>query len=144
VLFAPLRPRPPADAGAAPDVRISAGSSEVEAGFLESRDALVLVAINHASAPQRVSMSFAPGTKQEFWQNMETGEMETFVMEKDTPTLVHAFGPRDALVLMIRKTSPYDRGREPGGPGVRGPRGTLVMTAPWPWRPDDRAVRRAI
>lgn len=120
-LFVPLRPRPPADAGTAPDVRIAEGGSEIEAGFLESRDALVLVAINHASASQRVSMAFAPGTKQEFWQNMETGEMVTFAMEKDTPRLVHAFGPRDALVLMIRKISPYDRAREPGGPGARGP-----------------------
>lgn len=118
-LFVPLRPRPAADAGTAPDVRITGGTSEVEAGFLESRDALVLVAINHASAPQRASMSFAPGTKQEFWQNMETGEMVTFAMEKEAPALVHAFGPRDAMVLMIRKTSPYDRDRGPGA-GVRG------------------------
>jgi hypothetical protein len=123
-LFAPLRPRTAATREAIPDVRIAEDAGEAEAGFLESRDALVLVAINHASAPQRLSMSFAPGTKQEFWQNMETGEMVSFTMVKETPALTHDFGPRDALVLMIRKTSPHDRG--PGRPGARKPgsRGT--------------------
>ncbi len=115
-LFVPLRPRvAPADAGVA-DVRV-AEAGQVEAGFLESRDALVLMAINHAGAPQRVSMAFAPGTKQEFWQNMETGDMVTFAMVKGAPALTHAFAARDALVLMIRKTSPYDR--EHDGPGGR-------------------------
>lgn len=114
-LFAPLGPRIAATREAIPDVRIAEAAGEVEAGFLESRDALVLVAINHGSAPQRLSMSFAPGTKQEFWQNMETGEMVSFTMVKDSPVLTHDFGPRDVLVLMIRKTSPYDR--EAGRPG---------------------------
>jgi hypothetical protein len=127
-LFVPLRPRALAEPDAAlSDVRISGVAGQLEAGLLESRDALVLLAVNHAGEPQRVTLTFAPGSRQEFWQNMETGEMVSFAMEKDSPSLSHDFNPRDALVLMIRKTSPHDRlavarlrrdaregGREPG------------------------------
>jgi hypothetical protein len=109
-LFAPLRPRATTDPGSmTADLRISAGAGEVEAGFLESREALVLVVVNHAGAPKQVTLTFASGTKQEFWQNLETGDMESFAMVNDAPTLTHAFAARDAMVLMIRKTSPYDR-----------------------------------
>jgi len=109
-LFVPLRPRSLTQPEAAPsDVRIGGVAGQVEAGFLESRDALVLIAVNHAGETQRVTLTFAPGSKQEFWQNMETGEMVSFEMVKDSPSLTHDFKARDALVLMIRKTSPYDR-----------------------------------
>jgi hypothetical protein len=107
-LFAPLR-MPAAGAGdPARDVRISGVAGEVEAGFLESRDALLLIAVNHAASPQGATMTFAPGTKQEFWQNMETGDMVSFTMD-DSPSLTHAFAARDVLVLMIRKRSPFDK-----------------------------------
>lgn len=109
-LFVPLRPRALTEPQAAPsDVRISDTAGQVEAGFLESRDALVLIAANHAAEPQRVTLTFAPGSKQEFWQNMESGEMVTFPMVNDFPSLTHDFKARDALVLMIRKTGPFDR-----------------------------------
>jgi hypothetical protein len=109
-LFAPLRPRATTDPAAmTADLRVSGSAGEIEAGFLESRDALVLIAVSHAGAPQRVTLTFAPGTKQEFWQNMETGEMVSFAAVNGELTLAHAFAARDAVVLMIRKTSPYDR-----------------------------------
>lgn len=109
-LFAPLRPRATTDPAAmTADLRVSGSPGEIEAGFLESPDALVLIALSHAGAPQRVTLTFAPGTKQEFWQNMETGEMVSFVPASGELTLTHAFAARDAIVLMIRKTSPYDR-----------------------------------
>ena len=109
-LFVPLRPRALTEPQAAlSDVRISDTAGQVEAGFLESREALVLIAANHAAEPQRVTLTFAPGIKQEFWQNMESGEMVTFPMVKDSPSLTHDFKARDALVLMIRKTGPFDR-----------------------------------
>ncbi len=95
--------------GVQPDVRISGATGVVEARFVESRDALVLIALNHSNDPQRVTLAFPAGTKQEFWQNMETGEMVTFGSSAAGITLSHAFSPRDALVLMIRKTSPYDK-----------------------------------
>jgi hypothetical protein len=109
-LFAPLRPRATTDPAAmTADLRVSGSAGEIEAGFLESRDALVLIAVNLAAAPQRLTFTFAPGTKQEFWQNMETGEMVSFAAVNGELTLAHSFAARDAVVLMIRKTSPYDR-----------------------------------
>lgn len=95
--------------GVQPDVRIGDGSGQVEARFLESRDALVLIALNHADESRRATLVFPPGTKQEFWQNMESGEMVTLASGSAGLTLTHTFAPRDALVLTIRKTSPYDR-----------------------------------
>lgn len=95
--------------GVQPEVRLSGGGGLVEAGFLESRDALVLIALNHSNEPQRTTLVFPAGTKQQFWQNMETGEMVTFASDRAGITLTHTFAPRDALVLTIRKTSPYDR-----------------------------------
>lgn len=103
-LFEPLRPA----GGSADRVRVE-GTGEVEAGWLESRDALVLVAVNHGGAAARAVVTFARGTKQEFWQNLETGDRVTLAMRGEAPSLTHAFAARDALVLMIRKTSPYDR-----------------------------------
>lgn len=107
-LFVPLRPRAAATGEA--DVRVSGVPGQIEAGFLESRDALLLIAVNHASSPQEATLTFAPGTKQEFWQNMETGEMVSFAMPQGRAVLVHRFDARDALVLMIRTRSPYDQG----------------------------------
>jgi hypothetical protein len=103
-LFVPLRPVP----AAGDRVRVD-GSGAIEAGFLESRDAIFLVAVNHDGAAHRATLTFADGTKQEFWQDMETGEMVTLVMRGASPTLTVDFAARDARVLMIRKTSPYDR-----------------------------------
>jgi hypothetical protein len=108
-LFAPLRPAIAQAPGVAFGVHVAEGGAEVEAGFLESRDVLVLIAVNHASAPQRATFAFAPGTKVEFWQNMETGEMVSFQPGRDSPAWTHAFAARDAVVVMIRKRSPYDR-----------------------------------
>ncbi|HSC27080.1 MAG TPA: beta-galactosidase [Vicinamibacterales bacterium] len=90
-------------AGVAPDVRIDGGSGFVESRFLESSAALVLIAINHAETPQKVTMHFAPGTPEAIWQNMETGTAVSFVDGPDGPTYTHAFAPRDVLVLMIGK-----------------------------------------
>jgi hypothetical protein len=112
-LFAPLKPRTASAGNATPDVRISGVEGEVEAGFLESRDVLLLIAVNHASSPQDVALTFAPGTRQEFWQNMETGDMVSLTMVEDSPSLAHGFAARDALVLMIRTRSPYDRAGAP-------------------------------
>lgn len=89
--------------GVGPDVRIDGGAGSVEARFLESADALVLVAINHADTPQKVTFTFAPDMPEAVWQNMETGAAVNFVAGPDGPTYARAFAPRDVLVLMIRK-----------------------------------------
>lgn len=96
-------------AGVTPDVRITDGGGEVDARFLESRDALVLIAVNHGRTAQRATLTFPAGMKREFWQNMETGEMVTLAEGTPGPSLTHEFGPRDVLVLTIRIRGPYDR-----------------------------------
>lgn len=90
-------------AGVSPDVRIDGGAGSVEARFLESSDARVLIAINHADTPQKVTMTFTPDTQEAIWQNMESGAAVNFVAGPEGPTYTHAFAARDVLVLMIRK-----------------------------------------
>jgi beta-galactosidase GanA len=90
-------------AGVAPDVRIDGAPGLVEARFLESSDALLLIAINHSDVPQRVTMTFTPDTPEAIWLNMETGASVNFVAGPNGPTYTHAFARRDVLVLMIRK-----------------------------------------
>jgi hypothetical protein len=89
--------------GLSPDVRIDGGAGRVETRFLESADALLLIAINHADTPQRVTMTFAPDVPEAIWQNMETGASVNFVAGPSGPTYTYAFAPRDVVVLMIRK-----------------------------------------
>lgn len=97
-LFAPLRPR---DGG----VRGVAGGSgaPVDVRLLESREALMIVAVNYAPAPQRVTINFAADIPEAIWQNLETGTAVNFVMGPGGPILEHTFAPRDTLVLMIRR-----------------------------------------
>ena len=97
-LFAPLLPRQ----GAIRDVTGGSGTT-VDVRLLESTDALVIIGVNYAPAPQKVTISFTPEIPEAIWQNMETGTSVNFVMGKTGPFLEHTFTPRDALVLMIRK-----------------------------------------
>jgi beta-galactosidase len=93
-----------ARAGVGPDVRIDGATGPVETRFLESADVLMLIGLNHADTPQRVKMTFTPDTQEAIWQNMETGSAVNFVAGPEGPTYTYSFGPRDALVLMIRKS----------------------------------------
>ena len=90
-------------AGVTPDVRIDGAPGLVEARFLESADALVLIAINHSDSPQRVTLTFTPDTPEAIWLNMETGASVNFVAGSSGPSYTHSFARRDVLVLMIRK-----------------------------------------
>jgi hypothetical protein len=90
--------------GVGPDVRIEGATGPVETRFLESADVLMLIGLNHADTPQRVKMTFTPDTQEAIWQNMETGAAVNFVAGPEGPTYTYSFGPRDALVLMIRKS----------------------------------------
>ena len=71
--------------------------------LLESSEALLIIGLNHAPEPQKVTIVFAPDIPEAIWQNLETGNAMDFVMGKTGPSLEYTFGPRDALVLMIRK-----------------------------------------
>jgi Beta-galactosidase len=93
-----------AGAGVRPDVRIEGASGPVETRFLESSDVFLLVGLNYADAPQRVTLTFTPDTQEAIWQNMETGAAINFVAGPEGPTYTYTFAPRDALVLMIRKS----------------------------------------
>jgi hypothetical protein len=92
-----------ARAGVRPEVRIEGATGPVETRFLESADVLMVIGLNHADTPQRVKMTFTPDTQEAIWQNMETGAAVNFVAGPEGPAYTYSFGPRDALVLMIRK-----------------------------------------
>jgi hypothetical protein len=98
-LFGPLRPR---EGG----VRSVTGASGalVDVKLLESTDALMILALNYSPVPQTVTINFAADLPEAIWQNLETGTAVHFVMGRTGPFLKHTFAPRDAMVLMIRKT----------------------------------------
>ena len=96
-LFAPLRPRSTGVVG------ISGADGRVEVRLLESNEAIMIVGLNYAPVPQKVTIAFSPDIPEAIWQNLETGTAVSFVMRKGGPVLEHTFGSRDALVLMIRK-----------------------------------------
>lgn len=86
-----------------PDIRLDGGGGLIEARFLESADAIVLIGLNYGDSARTVTFTFAPDTPEAIWQNMETGASVSFVQGRDGLTYAHTFAPRDALVLMIRK-----------------------------------------
>ena len=79
------------------------GGGKVEAHWLESPDALVLIAVNHAAEPRDVTFTFAPAIPEAIWQNMLTGSAVNFVAGPTGPVYTRTFPPHDVLVLMIRK-----------------------------------------
>jgi hypothetical protein len=99
-LFAPLTPR---EQGVV-TVRSDAGGPSIDVELLESPEAILIVGLNYSSAPRTATITFAPDIPEAIWQNLETGTSVNFVMTAKGPVLEHVFAPRDALVLMIRKT----------------------------------------
>lgn len=97
-LFAPLRPR----GHGVVDVT-GAGGAPVDIKLLESPEALMVIGLNHARAVRTVTITFTPDMPEAIWQNLETGTAVNFVMGRTGPFLEHTFGPRETLVLMIRK-----------------------------------------
>jgi beta-galactosidase len=92
-----------ASAGVSPEIRIDGAPGLVEARFLESSDAIVLIAINHAEVEQQVTFSFGPDVPEAIWQNMETGAAVNFVQGPSGPTYARTFAPRDVMVLVRGK-----------------------------------------
>lgn len=92
-----------ASVGVSPEVRIDGAPGRVEARFLESSDAIVLIAINHGDNAERVTFRFGPDVPEAIWQNMETGAAVNFVQGPDGPSYVHTFGARDVMVLVRGK-----------------------------------------
>jgi hypothetical protein len=100
-LYAPLRPRAPK--GGASDVTFEGDGDHIQASFLESADALLLIALNRSSEPRTVTMTFSPGIPEAIWQNMLSGGAVNFVAGPSGPTYTRTFAPHDVLVLMIKK-----------------------------------------
>lgn len=95
-LFAPLTPSPRT-------VRVEPSSPDVFASFLESADAMVLIAANLTDEPRRITLAFPADVPEAIWQNMEAGGAVNFVAGPEGPIYTRAFPPRDVIVLMIRK-----------------------------------------
>lgn len=90
-------------ASIAPDIRIDGAAGFVEARFLESPDTWLIVAINHADTPQKVTLGFGTDIPEAIWVDMETGNSVTFLQSVSGPTLTHTFAARDVLVLVRSK-----------------------------------------
>ena len=99
-LYVPLRRVEPTGDRA---FTIDGGQGNVEAHWLESPDALLLIAVNHATEPREVTLTFAPAIPEAIWQNMLTGSAVNFVAGANGPVYTRTFAARDVLVLMIRK-----------------------------------------
>jgi beta-galactosidase len=91
-------------AGVTPLVRIGdAPAGLVEARLLEAGHALVLIALNHDTAPHEASITLPAGYPLAEWVNLETGGIAYFDRVPGGVRLRHRFAPRDALVLLIRR-----------------------------------------
>jgi hypothetical protein len=92
-----------AAAGISPEVRIDVIGGLVEARFLESSNAVLLLALNYGSAPQKVTFTFAPDVPEAIWQNMETGAAVNFRQGPDGATYTRTLGGSDVMVLVRGK-----------------------------------------
>lgn len=97
-LFVPLRP---AKTGLR-DI-VGGTGAPVDVKVLESADALMIIGLNYAATPQKVTINFTPDMPEAIWQNLETSTSVHFVMGRGGPFLEYTFSPRDTLVLMIQK-----------------------------------------
>ncbi len=79
------------------------GSDSVTAAWLESEDALLLIAVNRAAEPREVTLTFPLAVPEAVWQNMLTGVSVNFVAGPAGPVYRRTFAADDVLVLMIRK-----------------------------------------
>jgi hypothetical protein len=92
-----------AAAGVSPEVGLDVTGGLVEARFLESSDALLLLALNYGAAPQKVTFTFAPDVPEAIWQNMETGAAVNFRQGAEGATYTHTLGAQDVMVLVRGK-----------------------------------------
>jgi hypothetical protein len=90
-------------AGVKPEVGIDVPGQLVEARFLESADAMLLVAMNHGSTPRRVTFTFGPDVPEAIWQNMESGAAVNFVQGAEGPTYTRTLAGKDVMVLVRGK-----------------------------------------
>ena len=99
-LYAPLRHVEPAGARA---IALKGGQDSVETHWLESADALLLIAVNHAAESRNVTFTFPQEIPEAVWQNMLSGASVNFVAGPTGPYYEHTLPGHDVMVLMIRK-----------------------------------------
>jgi hypothetical protein len=99
-LYAPLRPVEQTGARA---IALTGGQDSVDARWLESPEALLLVAVNHGAESRQVTFTFPPEVPEAVWQNMLSGGSVNFVAGPTGPYYEHTLPAHDVLVLMIRK-----------------------------------------
>lgn len=92
-----------AGVGVSPEIGVDVQGALVEARFLESADAILLLAMNYGSVPRTVTLTFAPDIPEAIWQNMETGAAVNFRQGPDGATYTRTFPPRDVMVLVRGK-----------------------------------------
>ena len=84
-------------------IALAGGQDSVEAHWLESPEALLLVAVNHGADSRQVTFTFPPEVPEAVWQNMLSGGSVNFVAGPTGPFYEHTLPAHDVLVLMIRK-----------------------------------------
>jgi beta-galactosidase len=91
-------------AGVSPRVQISgAPGGLVEARLMESDRAMLLVAINHDTAPHRVRIELPKEAPAGEWQNLETAAALPLEGRVGGPAFEYRLAGRDVLVLLARK-----------------------------------------
>ena len=98
-----VRDAPMATDGIAPEIRIDGGGGLMEARFLESSDAVMLIALNHADTPKTATLRFGTGVPEAIWQNIETGTEVSFVQDARGPIYTRTFAAKDVVVLVRGK-----------------------------------------
>jgi hypothetical protein len=99
-LYAPLRPVEETGARA---IALKGDQGSVDAQWLESAEALLLVAVNRGDEPREVVFTFPAEVPEAVWQNMLSGGSVNFVAGPTGPFYEHTMPAHDVLVLMIRK-----------------------------------------
>jgi hypothetical protein len=75
----------------------------VDVRLFQSRQALVLIALNHRDEAVDATIVLPSGMPLAEWVDLETGEIAYFDRVPDGVAHRHRFAGRDALVLVIRK-----------------------------------------
>jgi hypothetical protein len=84
-------------------IDITGGQESVQARWLESPDAMLLIAVNHGAETRHVTFTFPADIPEAVWQNMLSGGSVNFVAGPTGPFYEHDISAHDVLVLMIRK-----------------------------------------
>lgn len=91
-----------AHAGVRPDIDVSGTPGPVDVRTLQSPDARLLIALNHAETPTVATMTWRAFAGAPTVTNLETDAAYPVESTPDGVRFTHRFGPRDVLVLLFR------------------------------------------